>query len=96
MNTDFAIEIDEEIITAMVTLLKSKVGYGIDLFGGMLSVYELEDGRFSVKREGYSAETRKFNFEYEELFDDARTAAEFFERKRREHKLGFDFEREPV
>lgn len=85
------IENDEKVIEALVTLLESNIGYGIDLFG-LLSLYQLEDGRFSVNRFVYDSETREFLHDFEELFENARQAVEFFEKKRQEYEVGFDIE----
>ncbi len=88
------IERDEKVINALETLLESNVGYQIGFFGGMLAVYQLEDGRFVVNRKDYNSESRVTTWAYEEIFENARDAAEFFEQKRREHELGFDIEGE--
>lgn len=45
---------DEKITQALVTLLESNIGYGIDFFGGMLKLYQLEDTRFSVNHFCYN------------------------------------------
>ena len=59
----------------------------------MLQLYQLHDQRFAVVRYEYDAEdTSKSKWIYEELFDDAREAVEFFEQKRREYELGDDIE----
>ena len=86
------VERDEKVIAALVTLLESNVGYQVGFFGGMLDMYQLEDGRFVVNRKHYDSESRVTTWEYEEIFEDAREATEFFEQKRREHELGFDIE----
>lgn len=88
------IERDEKVINALVILLESNVGYGINMFGDMLQLYQLEDLRFAVNRYNQDPESRKTKWVFEELFDDAREAVEFFEQKRREYELGFDIEGE--
>ncbi len=85
------IERNEKVINALVNILESKVGYQISLFG-LLKIYQLEDMRFAVNHYEYDAEGHQFNWVYEELFEDAREAVEFFEQKRREYELGFDIE----
>ena len=87
------IEQDQKIIDALVMLLDSDVGYEISFYGGMFSTYELEDGRFVVNRKDWIKDYGD-KYLYEEIFDNAREAAEFFEQKRREHEFGFDIERE--
>lgn len=84
---------DEKVINSLVTLLESNVGYEISFCNNLLQLYQLEDLRFAVNRYEYDAENpSKSRWIYEELFDDAREAVEFFEQKRREYKLGFDIE----
>jgi hypothetical protein len=86
------IERNETVINALVNLLESNVGYQISLFG-LLELYQLEDKRFAVNRYEHDTENQsKDKWIYEELFDDAREAVEFFEQKRREYELGFDIE----
>ena len=86
------IERDEKVINALVVLLESNVGYGISMYSDLLQLYQLEDLRFAVNRYEHNPESRKSKWVYEELFDDAREAVEFFEQKRREYELGFDIE----
>ena len=86
------IERDEKVIDALVILLESNVGYGISLFADLLKLYQLEDLRFAVNRYEHDTESHKSKWVYEELFNDAREAVEFFEQKRREYELGFDIE----
>ena len=88
------VEGNKKITDALITLLESGSGYKISFFGGLLSLRQLEDGRFSVNRIDLDAETGKENWIFEEIFVDAREAAKFFERKRREYRLGFEIERE--
>ena len=85
------IERDEKVINALETLLESNVGYQISFFGGMLAVYQLEDGRFVVNRKDWVKNIGD-QYHYEEIFENAREAVEFFELKRREHEFGFDIE----
>lgn len=86
------IERNETVINALVNLLESNVGYQISLVG-LLQLYQLEDMRFAVNRYEHNAENPgRDKWIYEELFDDAREAVEFFEQKRREYELGFDIE----
>ena len=85
-------ETSEKVIESLIVLLESGIGYQITFFGNALTMYELEDGRFSVNRQHYNSETRVTTWEFEELFEDAREAVEFFERKRQEYQLGFDIE----
>ena len=85
------VERDEKIINALETLLGSNIGYEISFFGGMLAVYQLEDGRFVVNRKDWVKDIGD-QYHYEETFENAREAVEFFELKRREHEFGFDIE----
>ena len=85
------IERDEKVINALKTLLESNVGYEIVFYGGMLALYQLEDGRFVVNRKDWVKDIGDQYF-YEETFENAREAVEFFELKRREHEFGFDIE----
>lgn len=82
---------DEKILNAIVTLLESNVGYGIEFFG-VLTLNQLEDLSYAVSHKKYEAETRVYVFDFEEIFIDAKEAAEFFLQKRREYELGYDFE----
>jgi hypothetical protein len=86
------IERDEKVINALVILLESNVGYQINMVSDLLQLYQLEDLRFAVNRYEYDTESRKTKWVYEELFNDAREAVEFFEQKHREYELGFDIE----
>lgn len=87
------IERDEKVINALVTILESNIGYQINLAGGLLRLYQLHDLRFAVNRYEYNPENpERDKWVYEELFDDARQAVEFFEQKRREYELGDDIE----
>lgn len=85
-------ETSEKVIESLIVLLESGIGYQIRFFGDAIIMYQLEDGRFSVNRQHYNAETRVTTWEFEELFQDARKAVEFFERKRQEYQIGFDIE----
>lgn len=86
---------DEKIAEAILTLLESNVGYGIEFFGLMLSVRQLDDLTFAVSHEKFNPEIKDFEFDFEKLFENAREATEFFLKLRREYQLGYDFEREP-
>ena len=76
---------------AMVTLLESNVGYGIELFQ-MLSIYQLEDLTFAVNYEKYVESTANLEHQYERIFTSAREAVAFFCEEREKHRLGFDYE----
>jgi hypothetical protein len=85
------IALDEKVMEAMVTILESNVGYQISLVSDLLQLYQLHDLRFAVNRYEYDPENpSKSKWIYEELFDNARDAVEFFEQKRREYELGDD------
>lgn len=86
---------DEKISKAIITLLESNIGYGIEFFGLELHIRQLEDLTFAVGHEKYNTETRRTEFDFEKLFDNATEAIEFFLQKRREYELGYDFEIEP-
>lgn len=83
---------DEKISEAIITLLESNVGYGIEFWGRTLEVSQLEDLTFLVTHERYNPETRKFDFDLEKIFTNAKEATHFFLQKRREYELGYDFE----
>ena len=85
---------DNKISEAIITLLESNVGYGIEFFGGMLKLIQLEDLTFAISHEKFDAETKKFHFKFEKIFTDANEATHFFLQKRREYELGYDFESE--
>jgi len=87
---------DNEISKAIVTLLESNVGYGIEFFGGILSLYQLEDLTYVVGYKKYNSETQELDFDFEQIFTDAKEATSFFLQKRREYELGFDFEIEDL
>ena len=87
------IERDEKVINSLVTILESNVGYQISMYSDLLQLYQLEDLRFAVNRYNYNPdEPSRFKWIYEELFDDAREAVDFFEQERRKYELGFDIE----
>jgi len=73
---------------AIVELLESGVGFGVDLFS-RLTVVHLEDGQFAV----WVWKTPPcYNIEKEYCFASARSAAQCFLRLRSEMQLGYDFE----
>jgi hypothetical protein len=85
-------------VESIAKLLASDVGYAIDLFGGMLSVRNLEDGRFEVAREvrrkpDLNRPSRRRTTLCEQ-FAEPREAAIRFVELRIKFKVGFDFERE--
>lgn len=85
------IELDEKVMEAMTTILESGVGYQISLDVDWLQLYQLHDLRFAVVRHKYDPENPSISkWVYEELFDDAREAVEFFEQERRKYELGDD------
>lgn len=83
---------DAKIAQAIITLLQSNVGYGIEFFGFALHIRQLESLEFAVSREKYNPETQRDEFDFEKIFTDVREATEFFLQKRREYQLGYDFE----
>ncbi len=86
---------DAKILEAIVILLQSNVSYGIEFFGFILHIMQLEDLTFAVSHQKYNTETRKSDFDFENIFTDAKKATEFFLQKRREYELGYDFEIKP-
>ncbi len=77
---------DFDLILAVIT---NPAGYAVDLFGGWLSCYRLEDGRYSVN--GNEGEDPKRV--WERLYKDPRRAVRSFLKTRNELKLGFDYEK---
>jgi hypothetical protein len=83
-------------LDAIAHLLATNAGFGIEFFGGMLAVRQLESGRFEVSREtrakpdANSPGLRRTVLCEE--FADARDAATRFLDLRVQHKIGFDFE----
>lgn len=68
---------DIQLLTA---LLNHPAAFAVDLFG-IMQVYRLEDGRFSVTEEDQE----------EKFFPRAREAAEHFLVRRQARRLGFDY-----
>lgn len=87
---------DAKISQAIIILLQSNVGYGIEFFGFALHIQQLDNLDFAVSRKKYDPETRRDEFDFEKIFTDAKEATEFFLLKRREYELGYDFESEYV
>ncbi|MCD9186003.1 MAG: hypothetical protein LUM44_06200 [Pyrinomonadaceae bacterium] len=85
---------DAKIAQAIVTLLQSNVGYGIEFFGFTLPLRHLDNLDFAVSRKKYDPETQRDDLDFEKIFTDGKEAADFFLRKRREYELRFDFEAE--
>ncbi len=83
---------DEKILQAIVTLLESNVGYGIEFFGFRLLIRQLEDLTFAVSHQKYNPETRQDIFDFEKIFVDVQEATNFFLQKRLEYEIGYDFE----
>lgn len=83
---------DGKISQSIITLLESNIGYSVDFFGKTLCIRQLDDLSFAVSHEKYNLETRKFDFDFEKIFEDAKEATEFFLQKRVEYELGADFE----
>ncbi len=67
--------------------------YSIGLFD-LLTLYQLEDGRFAVNR--YTTNARQSNGDFfhveGKIYENAREAVKTFELWRRKYELGFDFE----
>ncbi len=82
---------DEKISQAIITLMESNIGYSVKC-GGLLLIRHLDDLTFAVSHEKYNLETRKCEFDFEKIFEDAKEATEFFLQKRIEYELGADFE----
>lgn len=79
-----------EIETAMIKLITSDVGYGVSLFVDMLLLWPVADGSFAVSESDFDHKETS-----EKIFATAAEAAAFFEERRRERQLGWDFERDP-
>jgi hypothetical protein len=71
---------------AIIQILTAGTGCGIECLG-VLFVYQLENGKFSVVFE----EPESHPFE-EWDFDTAEEAADYFLKERERRQLGFDFE----
>ena len=79
-----------EIEAALIKLITSDVGYGISLFVDLLLLWPVADGRFAVSEADF-----EHNWTDEKIFATAAEAVAFFEERRRERQLGWDFERDP-
>ncbi len=79
----------KESETNLLNLITSEVGYEVDLFG-TLYLRPLEDLTFAV---GSDDKERGKEYDWEKCFTDPKEAVKFFEDKRREMGLGWDFER---
>lgn len=78
-------------VDIIAVLLDHRAGFGVELFGDMLSVYRLEDGRYGVTEKAPHSIENGSTW-HEVVFVSVRDAAEHFVRRRWELKLGFDFE----
>lgn len=85
---------DKKISQAIITLMESNIGYSVNC-DGLLLIRHLDDLTFAVSHEKYNLETRKCEFNFEKIFEDAKEATKYFLQKRVEYELGADFEIEP-
>jgi hypothetical protein len=74
---------------AIITLITAPAGYEVDLFGGLLSVRRLEDGRFALHQEKPDGSNPT-----EKIYTQVEDAVDRFLALRSELKLGFDYEQE--
>jgi hypothetical protein len=77
----------EQLMAAFAVVLTHPAGFGIELFVD-LWIDRLEDGRFRVAR--YTDDGQKLTSE--ELFDDVRSATDYYLDLRDELRLGIDYE----
>jgi hypothetical protein len=74
-------------IETLVATTSHPAGFQVGMFGGAISTYRLEDGRYVVDIEGAPGK-----IEQQHIFDNPEEAAQFFTTTRRKAELGFDYE----
>lgn len=77
-----------ELEEAMIKLITSDAGYSISLFIDVLLLWPVADGSFAVSESDFEGHEID-----EKVFVTAAEAVAFFEKRRRERQLGWDFER---
>jgi len=82
-----------DLRTAILTLIKSNTGIGADIFG-ILCIHKLEDNSFAVSFDGGLDILEYHKKSWEEIFEKAEDAVDYFLKKREELKYGYDFETE--
>lgn len=78
---------NENVIARVISL---PGGHSVELFG--LHVYRLENNEFAVEYIDEDVQGKKKNRVFHEEFKNAHDAASCFEAKRKEWKIGFDYE----
>jgi hypothetical protein len=78
---------NEDLIAKIIS---NGSGHEVSMFGDF-SIYQLEDGRYAVNS---CQRIKDKEDEEEHLFEDPMEAAEYFEKRRKELELGFEFEKE--
>lgn len=81
---------DPELRSIIIALLRKNMGFAVEMYG-VLSIGNMEDGRYSI------LDQRDFDKSIEDgdemIFNDVKKAVDCFLRIRDERQLGFDFER---
>jgi hypothetical protein len=79
-----------ELRSIIISLLRQGMGFGVELFG-LLSIDELEDGRFRIfDQRDHHADLCQGE---EHIFKDVKDAVDKFLELRQDRMLGYDFER---
>lgn len=78
-----------ELRSQIISLLKRKIGFGVDLFG-LLSIEEMKDGTFRVLEQ--EDENAPLEDGDETNFKSVKSAVDYFLKIRDERKLGYDFD----
>lgn len=80
-----------EFVDSIKKMICHDAGFSIDLYG-ILGIYQLEDGRFSVYFEDPDEPDDDGGMSYEAVFDTADSAINEFLRLRHVNKLGLDYD----
>lgn len=78
----------------IISILKLNEGHGVNLFGGSIEIFQLEDlATFAVTTDKFDKERRAFVADTHEEFDDIEKAVDYFISERKRRHLGFSFEK---
>jgi hypothetical protein len=80
---------------AILTVITAPPGFAVDLFGGLLSVYRQEDGKYTVMLAPTSPLPAAIMLP-ERIYDDPALAVDEFLKLRDQLQLGYDYERTPA
>lgn len=81
---------DQEVRSNIIALLRSDVGFGVELFG-VLSIDQLEDKRYRILNQLDASKDLADGVEY--IYDDVKRAVDHFLKIRDSRKLGYDYEK---